>query len=78
MSPKSILVFNTQSLLAGDVKSLLNSGDDFIVASILFADGIALIQEIEQSKPDIVIVDDETNATSGNIENHTSSAASDS
>ena len=60
MSPKSILVFNTQSLLAGGVKSLLDSVDDFIVASILFTDGIALVQEIEQSKPDIIIMDDET------------------
>ncbi len=60
MSSKSILVFDTQSLLVGGVKSLLDSVDSFVVASIFFTNGVALVQEIEQSKPDVIIMDDET------------------
>ena len=60
MSTKSILICNTNSLLVGGVKRLLDTRDDFAVASILFMDGIALVQEIEQSKPDIIIMEDET------------------
>jgi DNA-binding NarL/FixJ family response regulator len=47
-------------LLVGGVKSLLGAVDDFVVASILVTDGIAILQEIEQSRPDVIIMDDET------------------
>jgi DNA-binding NarL/FixJ family response regulator len=60
MGSKTILIFNTESLLIGGVKSLLDAMDDFIVANIPVTENIIPAQEIEQSKPDIVIMDDET------------------
>lgn len=60
MSSKCILVSNTHSLLIEGVKSLLDTMGNFVVSCALFTDDIALVQEIQQSKPDIVIVDDET------------------
>ena len=53
-------MFITHSLLVEGVKSLLDAVDDFVVASTLFTDGVALIQKIEQVKPDVIIMDDET------------------
>ena len=60
MNSKCILMFNTHSLLVGGVKRLLDTMDDFEVRSTLFTDEIALAREIEQTKPEIVIMDDET------------------
>lgn len=53
-------MLNTHSLLVQGVKSFLDTMDEFEVASSLFTDDIALVQEIKQLKPDVVIMDDET------------------
>jgi len=60
MNSKSILIFDTHSLLVGGVKSLLAANEQFVVASMIFTDDVALVQQIEHSKPDVIIMDDET------------------
>ena len=60
MTSKCILMLDTHSLLVEGVKSFLDTMDEFEVASSLFTNDIALVQEIRQLKPDVVIMDDET------------------
>jgi DNA-binding NarL/FixJ family response regulator len=60
MNSKSILIFNAHSLLVGGVKSLLDASDQFVVASMIFTNDIALVEQIGQTNPDVIIMDDET------------------
>lgn len=63
MLPKYILIVNIRSLLIEGVKSLLEANKEFVVASTLCSDHIALIREVEELKPDVIIIDEITSFT---------------
>ena len=60
MSPNRILIVNIRSLLIEGVERLLKANQEFVVANTFASDPAALIFEIEELKPDIVILDDVT------------------
>jgi DNA-binding NarL/FixJ family response regulator len=60
MNPKRILIVNIRSLLIEGIESLLKANGEFVVRSTFSEDHTALIREIEQLRPHIIIVDEIT------------------
>lgn len=58
MGPKRVMIVNIQTLLVEGVESLLNAEGEFLVTNTIFSNHGALIEAIEQSRPDVIIVDE--------------------